>query len=88
MRDPQRLTTLWASMAWYRDSFTFQGSYKQNPIDTMLEASGVTAVLDMKLGSTERLLPSSSLECSTVLLLLPYTSSVFAESPYAAVSIS
>jgi hypothetical protein len=21
--DPQRLTTLWASMAWYRDSFTF-----------------------------------------------------------------
>jgi hypothetical protein len=23
MWDPQRLTTLWASMAWYRDSFTF-----------------------------------------------------------------
>jgi hypothetical protein len=39
MWDPQRLTTLWASMASYRDSFTLSyvlHSYKQNIISSKL----------------------------------------------------
>jgi hypothetical protein len=29
MWDPRRLTTLWASTAWYRDSFTFFFNFYQ-----------------------------------------------------------
>jgi hypothetical protein len=35
MWEPERLTTLWAFMACYRDSFTFMCKYNIGTFDTM-----------------------------------------------------
>jgi hypothetical protein len=43
MWEPRRLTTLWASTACYRDSFTFTCKWKQS-IFALIEGVGLTGV--------------------------------------------
>jgi hypothetical protein len=45
MWDPQRLTTLWASMAWYRDSFTLWVQTKSDGDLWLLSNKGRNVIL-------------------------------------------